>query len=579
MGGSNNSYQWFKNDEIISGATNSTYTLTNISFKDEGSYRFEATNSQLPDLTLYGRRKKLRVSSIERDSIALRQLYEQCGGNEWTNKTNWLTTPLATGNWFGITIAGNRVTEINLPNNNISGKVPPVFADIENLVKIDLSSNQLKALPDVSKLTNLSQLNVSNNQLDFESLIATTSISSVNYLNQAKIGSPTFTTVAFGTDVPVRVSVKGTGNLYQWFLNDAPVSGATDSVYTIPAINRFNMGNYRAEITNPTVPGLTLVSANKRVLATAIISGRLLETPSLPVTKGQVVLLKINPVGAWDTTRVQPVAPDGAFLLDKVLLDDYVLVAIADAQEFPNDLPTYVQDKIYWEEADRIELNENREGLEINMQRKPVEKPQGEGLLSGTFLGPDEPGGKTLANKRIANAGVSIRRKTNQGRPQEENLQLISYIFTNEQGEFSFENLEQGNYLLNLQYPGYPMDAESYANITIGSGLEKQVFVVAKIIDNKIVVRKLFITGWDESEDQFNVYPNPVTTQFTIDVLAPSYGLTYAIFNTMGQNLNTGPLGSFGPNAIQVGSLPPGVYQVAILQHQAILKTFRIVIN
>ncbi|MGV3665356.1 MAG: carboxypeptidase-like regulatory domain-containing protein, partial [Leptospira bouyouniensis] len=80
-------------------------------------------------------------------------------------------------------------------------------------------------------------------------------------------------------------------------------------------------------------------------------------------------------------------------------------------------------------------------------------------------------GGRPKIPKPVRGAGVSARRVQNTGRGKEEILTLISYRFTNEEGEFSLTNLPHGNYRLNIQYPGLPMDENSFINFTIGTGL------------------------------------------------------------------------------------------------------------
>jgi len=59
-----------------------------------------------------------------------------------------------------------QLTELNLKGNDISGEIPMKMGDLQNLIYLDLSSNQLKGKVPAS-LANLtfSFLNLSNNQL------------------------------------------------------------------------------------------------------------------------------------------------------------------------------------------------------------------------------------------------------------------------------------------------------------------------------------------------------------------------------------------------------------------------------
>ena len=55
--------------------------------------------------------------------VALVALYESTAGDNWENKSNWLTfSPI--GQWHGVTIAGtnDRIIELNLEKNRLSGR-------------------------------------------------------------------------------------------------------------------------------------------------------------------------------------------------------------------------------------------------------------------------------------------------------------------------------------------------------------------------------------------------------------------------------------------------------------------------
>lgn len=101
----------------------------------------------------------------ERDSLALVDLYNNTNGSNWNAQTNWLAGPVST--WKGITIKGNRVAEIRLGSNNLSGSIP---VSISNMIQLDtlvLFNNQLSGyIPStIGNLSNLKYLNLGNNKL------------------------------------------------------------------------------------------------------------------------------------------------------------------------------------------------------------------------------------------------------------------------------------------------------------------------------------------------------------------------------------------------------------------------------
>jgi|GEM_PF-1187348 len=72
VGGTNNHYQWYKDDEQISGATGSSYTLESVSFTDIGNYLCKITNTVATDLTLTSRPIVVKVGGapeVTADSV------------------------------------------------------------------------------------------------------------------------------------------------------------------------------------------------------------------------------------------------------------------------------------------------------------------------------------------------------------------------------------------------------------------------------------------------------------------------------------------------------------------------------
>ena len=107
------------------------------------------------------------VVNCSGDRAALEALYNATKGENWTNKTNWLSnTPI--GGWHGVTTDANgRVTSLDLPGNKLTGTIPSELGRLTNLVQINLQGNQLSgAIPvEVGNMAKLENLALSENQL------------------------------------------------------------------------------------------------------------------------------------------------------------------------------------------------------------------------------------------------------------------------------------------------------------------------------------------------------------------------------------------------------------------------------
>lgn len=576
--GTANLYQWFKDGIAIASATGDSLTLNTIQLEDDAFYNVHITNATVPGLTLKAFETELRISSIIRDSLALIKLFNDTKGPSWVSNNGWIDGPL--NSWEGIILENNRVTEINLSNNNLDGTVPFDLLDMLSLDTINIADNAITAIPDFTSLTKLNMLDVSGNKLDFGSLISNAAIAGIDYSNQAKIGVAIDSLVDVGSDYEIQTLTPGAGNVYTWKRNGEVVDGAVDSVYLITSINRNNMGEYVAEVTNPAVANLTLTTHPQKIFATASISGTLM-IDSTAATAGDVVLMRITEANGYDTTAIQSLNENGSFLFEKVILADYQLLGFADTLVYEKALPTYYSSTIFWEEADTIVLQNHIDSLTIISELEP-EPPSGHGVISGYLQEDDGLGGRrnqTLANKRVENAGVSARKVERTGRSKEEKLTLVAYEFTNANGEFAITNLPEGDYRLNIQYPGYPMDTTSFTTITIGNALQSLVQVEANVVDGKISVRKLLITEVFAIENySVELYPNPAVESINL-----VFGKTHKDRNITMMDLNGKSLlvQKAEQKAIQVNvqTLNKGLYLMHIQENGMIVKTMKVSIE
>ncbi len=124
--GNFNNYQWFKDQNVITGATNPTYTITSAVPSDAGIYVCQITNTVATQLILERSPITLEVAGFVNatDSLALVRIFEETGGAGWTNLWD-LTQPVAT--WQGVTLVGNKVRELDLSSRNLIGLLPDVF--------------------------------------------------------------------------------------------------------------------------------------------------------------------------------------------------------------------------------------------------------------------------------------------------------------------------------------------------------------------------------------------------------------------------------------------------------------------
>jgi len=94
----------------------------------------------------------------KQDSLALVDLYKSTNGSAWLFTDNWLSGSVK--NWWGITVIGTRVTEVDLSFNFLDGTIPSSIGNLAHLTNLNLSGNQLHGtIPSsVGNLVNLTSL-------------------------------------------------------------------------------------------------------------------------------------------------------------------------------------------------------------------------------------------------------------------------------------------------------------------------------------------------------------------------------------------------------------------------------------
>ncbi len=258
----NSSIQWFKDGTAITASTASTLTVQD---SETGIYHCEITDPDWPDLTLKSVQmaigfefEKLSHGVAVQDYNALVSFYHATNGNLWydVNWNKWLKS-FYVKDWHGVSVNNYRVTSINRNSEKLSGYLPATMADLTNLNYLYISHNNIKNIEALNGLKNLKNVYLDNNKFDFEDFeTADLSVSGTySYSPQKKIAvertdSP--------DEITLRVSVPGTGNIYQWYKNSVAITSAVSANYTF---DESENGIYSCEITNANFPNLTLYSA------------------------------------------------------------------------------------------------------------------------------------------------------------------------------------------------------------------------------------------------------------------------------------------------------------------------------
>jgi Leucine-rich repeat (LRR) protein len=531
----NNTFQWYKDSVQMVGETASILNLTNAQRVDEGHYYVEINNAVLPELTLVSKISEVKISSLERDVVALRQFYDSTNGDGWSTII-WDTTsddPTAwSANDQDIIVENNRVVELNLPENNLTGSIPAVLNEIRGLRSIDLSGNALESAADLTALPNLTQLDLSDNALGMDDLERNISVEGFEFSNQANFGNESDQKIPQGSDFILSYEVEGSANVYEWYRNNELVNSADTSEIIIDSITFEIMGEYRLEVKNELVnavnPDFKLNSNPVNILASSTISGNVQDANEFATESGQVYLFRKLNDGSYDSVRFesgnffQNIQGDGSFELQNIELGDYLIYINNDENNYPDLLNTYYPNTIDWELAEIVSLRSVINDLLITMEGEPQEL-SGTSVLAGYLEEEYDEGERMLPRRRVSGVGVSVRTLVGSSRDISfksilENNELVAYLETDENGEFQIPNLSAGRYTIKFDIPGVPMNEQSDIIFDL-TGEDQEALEIAAVSDNGqiSVSRVKYTANKSELLKNVTVYPNPSNAKFNIN--------------------------------------------------------------
>ena len=293
------SFQWFRNDAPVAGATSSTLNFAVLSPNQSGSYRLEVTNSagSISSEAVLVEVLSLLTINVQPSSLVVNlgepALFRVMASGAGPLSYQWFkgADPIQGANTSeltiaaaGITDAGNYSVEISDEQNNLRSEIatltilepPTILNEPETFVlplgeafefSVRTEGSEPLSYQWQQNGTNLE--NLTGPQISFETLLAEhAGRYSIEVINQAGSASaevfvlemilpPTSVTIltppilSIGQSLMLEATSNGSpGKSYQWSKNGVIIPGATLAQLTIESVNSIDAGEYRLTVTN-----------------------------------------------------------------------------------------------------------------------------------------------------------------------------------------------------------------------------------------------------------------------------------------------------------------------------------------
>jgi len=294
-----------------------------------------------------------------------------------------------------------------------------------------------------------------------------------------------------------------------------------------------------------------------------VLGGTLLTSESMPVTSGQLKAYKRTASGAYPMVDSIAVAGDGTYEFAGLYPGKYILLA-TPGEGYAGSVPTYSGGAVAWDEAKMVDIEADTRfrSQYINLAwLPPLTSEDGSGQMGGNVSYEDEPVlGKGTLGKPATKTSVVLKRRAAQQQKSAMEDDVVAYVETDDQGNYVFEHVPDGDYVLHVDIAGLPM-VQTYDVVIVGNeivyGLD---FVVKKDgieATNPVAVEETV-------KRPFAVYPNPASHLLSIDF--PDVGAyQLRVYNSGGALIlyRDLPLVS-GTVMLDVSSWSRGVYLVEI---------------
>jgi hypothetical protein len=228
---------------------------------------------------------------------------------------------------------------------------------------------------------------------------------------------------------------------------------------------------------------------------------------------------------------------NGTFHFANVPYGNYILTAVPGIIVAEPYLPTYYPAAEYWEFAEKIRIDEQstQNFFTITLQQKSEFK--GQTQIWGNVQ--EEDNTKKFNNVNYDKARP-VRKTTvvlaGNKKQVKSTYQIICYVETDDEGNFSFDGIEDGSYYVWVDIPGLPCEPVHFIEISGGQYISNLDYLVNEEIVEGIGHPVYNSIGDQAGSEGYSFFPNPAKDFITVS-LENSINGTIDLYDSKGMHL------------------------------------------
>ncbi len=294
--------------------------------------------------------------------------------------------------------------------------------------------------------------------------------------------------------------------------------------------------------------------------ATSEIGGTVTDPAGNPLFPGYVKAYKSARSGAYPAVDSVELDGGGNYLFKGLYPGNYTLKVFPDPVSYPKAIPTYLENVVEWKVAGFNDFKVDTRAGFLNIMAtevEPLNPENGSGNLSGN-LSYEEDGTLKGTQARPVSKGPVIltkrsKKSTNAG-------EVVAYVETDQFGNFAFENVPDGDYLLIVDVTGLEMIETHEVTIAgnqIVSGLDYTVGPDGIYTWTGVGIR-------DREQGQLGMFPNPGDGLITLGF--PGKGTYRAyVYGTDGKLAASRVFfSSSAETTLDITNLKKGIYMIRV---------------